>query len=142
MVADDTVKARDINVDTQNGVVTLKGEVKSQSEETKAVEIARTTKGVREVVDQLVIVPDTAASSGSGIGAVVSDAAITATVKSKLLADPDTSALRIDVDTKDRTVTLSGAVKSAAEKTEAIEIARQTDGVLGVNDQLTVQRGN
>jgi hyperosmotically inducible periplasmic protein len=145
MVADDTVKARNINVDTLNGVVTLKGEVKSQAEETKAVQIARSTKGVSEVVDQLVIVPDSAASAGaesSGVGAAISDAAITATVKSKLLADPETSALRIDVDTKDRMVTLSGSVKSAAEKSEAVTIARQTDGVLSVNDQLTVQRGN
>ncbi len=97
------------------------------------------------VIDHLAIVvdnPSLANSAPSGVGAAVSDAAITATVKSKLLADPDTSGLKIDVDTKDRTVTLSGQVKSTTEKTQAVDIARMTDGVVGVTDHLIVQRGN
>ena len=56
--ADDTVKAYEINVTTREGVVTLEGDVDSAAAKMRAVEIARTTEGVRDVVDQLVIDPD------------------------------------------------------------------------------------
>jgi hypothetical protein len=56
--ADDTVKAYEINVTTREGVVTLEGDVDSAAAKMRAVQIARTTEGVRDVVDQLVIDPD------------------------------------------------------------------------------------
>ena len=52
---DDTVKAYEINVTTNRGVVTLEGDVDSAAAKMQAVQIARTTEGVRDVVDQLVI---------------------------------------------------------------------------------------
>jgi hyperosmotically inducible protein len=61
-------------------------------------------------------------------------------VKSKLLADTHTSGLKIDVDTKEKVVTLSGNVKSQAEKAQAVQIARNTEGVKSVNDKLTIDR--
>ena len=60
LVADDLVKARQINVDTQNKVVTLTGEVRTQAEESRALQIARETKGVVDVVDQISVVPEQA----------------------------------------------------------------------------------
>jgi len=70
----------------------------------------------------------------------VNDATITNTVKSKLAADPETSALRINVDTSNGVVTLSGAVPTAVEKAEAERIARNTQGVRQVVDNLTVEQ--
>jgi hypothetical protein len=61
--ADDTVKAYEINVTTREGVVTLEGDVDSAAAKMRAVEIARTTEGVRDVVDQLVIDPDSPAAT-------------------------------------------------------------------------------
>jgi len=52
-----TLKGSDINVDTNNHVVTLKGTVASAAGKARAEEIARTTKGVNRVVNQLVIGP-------------------------------------------------------------------------------------
>jgi osmotically-inducible protein OsmY len=50
----DALKGSDISVDTnQNGVVTLTGTVPNEVARAKAVEIARTTKGVRKVVDDM-----------------------------------------------------------------------------------------
>jgi len=46
-----------IDVETSNGVVTLSGRVKSKDEETKAVELARTVKGVTDVKSTLQIQP-------------------------------------------------------------------------------------
>ena len=149
LAADDVVKARQIDVDTRDRVVTLSGEVRTQEEETKALAIARGANGVRDVVDRISVVPEPDAAPATGPGGppadpapsvLVNDASITATVKTKLLADPDTSGLRIDVDTKDQMVTLTGKVKSEAEKMEALEIARGVEGVKSVTDRLTVER--
>lgn len=52
---DDMVKARTINVDTYNGVVTLYGEVSSQAIVDRAVSIARGVNGVRQVVSKLTV---------------------------------------------------------------------------------------
>jgi len=50
----DALKGSDLSVDTnQNGVVTLTGTVPNERARAKAIEIVRTTKGVRKVVDEL-----------------------------------------------------------------------------------------
>ena len=63
LAADDTVKAYQVDVDTDNHVVTLKGDVNTSLAKERAVEIARGTDGVRDVIDQI-RVADTAATSG------------------------------------------------------------------------------
>jgi osmotically-inducible protein OsmY len=72
-------------------------------------------------------------------GEAITDAAITTAVKSRLVADAAAEAAKIDVDTKDNVVTLTGTVGSAAEKAEAIRAARATAGVREVRDRLSVQ---
>src|SRR5215475_2258226 len=69
------------------------------------------------------------------------DATINTAVKNKLAADPITSAAKIDVDTSNGVVTLSGKVPTAAEKSEAERIARNTQGVRQVVNNITVERG-
>jgi hyperosmotically inducible protein len=71
-------------------------------------------------------------------GAVVTDAAMTAAVKSKLLADEKVAGLKIDVDTKNAVVTLTGDVRSQAEADAAIRITRGTEGVRNVVSKLRV----
>ncbi len=56
-VQDDLVRALDINVDTYRGVVTLYGKVRSQAAASRAVQIARNVKGVKQVVSKLSVVP-------------------------------------------------------------------------------------
>lgn len=148
LVKDDIVKARQIGVDTRDHVVTLTGEVDTAEEETRALQIARSTTGVREVVDHISVGPEARHEpapapgadrpAGESLGDRLTDAGVTTAVKAKLLADPGTSGLRIDVDTKDKVVTLSGKVKSQAEKREALQVARNTEGVKSVTDRLTV----
>ena len=60
LIADDLVKARQINVDTTDKVVTLTGDVRTEAEESRALQIARDTNGVRDVVDQINVVPEQA----------------------------------------------------------------------------------
>ena len=53
MALDDHVKARAINVDTAGSVATLSGAVASADERKRAVELARDTEGITQVVDKL-----------------------------------------------------------------------------------------
>jgi osmotically-inducible protein OsmY len=55
MALDDTVKAMNINVDTNGSVVTLRGTVESHAQRERALQLARETDGVSSVVDQLQI---------------------------------------------------------------------------------------
>lgn len=79
-----------------------------------------------------------AADAAHRTGAVITDAAITATVKTKFIADTAVQALKIDVDTKDGVVTLTGTVPSRAEVDRAMMLARDTDGVKRVVNKLHV----
>jgi len=56
-VNEDTLKGSDINVDTNNHVVTLKGTVVTAAGKARAAEIAKTTKGVNRVINTLTIAP-------------------------------------------------------------------------------------
>jgi len=208
LLADKTVGGLKIDVDTNDGVVTLSGNVRSAAERSEAVRLARNTKGVKSVTNKLVM--DTAATTGhtdsdgklkvevkddtkesaekvkdaskkaaektkegakktsdavkntkvevkddttpkldkaghATKGAAVhakeatEDAAITSAVKTKFLADTTVGGLKIDVDTNNGVVTLTGPVKSAAEKAEAIRLAKNTTGVKSVVDKLKIQ---
>ena len=66
------------------------------------------------------------------------DAGITTAVKSKLAADDTVKAYQVDVDTDNKVVTLRGEVDSPAAETIAIQIARDTDGVRDVIDEIRV----
>ena len=81
---------------------------------------------------------DKADAKADDIGDATKDAALTAAVKTKFLADTKVSGLKIDVDTSKGVVTLSGTVPTAAERTQAVAIARETDGVKSVVNKLKV----
>ncbi|MGH9347947.1 MAG: BON domain-containing protein [Vicinamibacterales bacterium] len=157
LAADDMVKAYEIDVDTRDRVVTLTGEVETPVARDQALRLARETDGVRSVVDQLRIGKTAATAGVAGregeveagagrtageaadrAGAVVTDAALTSAVKAKLLADPAVAGLRIDVDTRNGVVTLTGDMASSAEADEAIRLARTTEGVRDVVNRLRV----
>lgn len=78
-------------------------------------------------------------SAGTALGHAMDDASLTAMVKTQLARDPDISALRIDVDTKDGAVTLNGSAPTAAAKTRAEDIAKAVQGVKSVSNRLEVK---
>ncbi len=69
----------------------------------------------------------------------LSAASLTAKIKSKMTLDDTVDAARINVDTDGTVVTLTGTVKSQAEKTRALRLARETDGVTSVVDRLRIE---
>ena len=155
LLADKRTEGFDINVDTRNGNVTLRGGADTLADKLAATELARKVKGVRSVDNDIVVAADgserrqdanTATASGEvreaaeEAGDEVSDAWITGKVKSQLLADDVTPGLKIDVDTEDRIVSLKGTVPSLTARNEAIRIASHTKGVRTVDaDELIIQ---
>jgi len=81
------------------------------------------------------------ASSGTGekTGEYVDDAWITTKVKSELIADSDTKAGNINVETSNGKVTLTGTAKTWQESDKAGQNARGTKGVTGVENDIRVQ---
>jgi hyperosmotically inducible periplasmic protein len=95
-------------------------------------------KGVDATKDAARTATDKTKTGAEKTGEFVTDAAITTAVKTKLLADGKTPGLKIDVDTKDGVVTLSGTVKTRAEIDKAVADARGTKGVTRVVNDLKV----
>lgn len=83
----------------------------------------------------------TGSQASTTMGEKIDDVTITATVSTGLAKDPDLSAIKINVDTKDGVVTLNGPAPSAVAKDKAADIARQVKGVTSVNNQLVVTPG-
>jgi len=72
-------------------------------------------------------------------GQAIDDASITATIKGKYLVDDTLKGLDISVDTEQGVVTLTGPVQSDTAKELATQIAQGVEGVVRVDNQLTVQ---
>jgi hyperosmotically inducible protein len=53
LIGDETVKAREVNVETRNGVVQLAGFVDNSAQKSQASEVARRIAGVKQVDNQL-----------------------------------------------------------------------------------------
>jgi hyperosmotically inducible periplasmic protein len=81
-----------------------------------------------------------AGEAASQAGEVLSDAAVTAKIKSKMALDDHVSASSISVTTKDGRVTLTGTVGSDDERRRAVDLARDTKGVTAVDDRIIVRR--
>lgn len=87
----------------------------------------------------VLIAPLLLTACGKTVGETIDDATITTRVKAALLNDPDVAGLRIDVDTFKGVVTLSGSVRTAAERDRAVTIARRVSGVSDVKSTLQIQ---
>lgn len=131
LTADPEINSFKIDVDTREGIVRLSGIVKKPEVRAEAEKLARNTVGVRGVINELEI-------GSESFGRRVNDAAIATKVKAKLTADPEVNPFNIDVDCQEGVVTLSGRVRSAAQRQEAEKLARNTAGVREVRNRLEV----
>jgi hyperosmotically inducible periplasmic protein len=137
-----------IDTSVARGVVRLTGVVNTDIDRDLAGELAKGIDGVVEVNNILLLaVPSADAAKSPAIanrsfGVWIDDATTTASVKTKLLSNPNTDGLQIDVDTRGDVVTLSGEVGSAEERLLAEELARNTGDVKDVRNQLVVGRAH
>ena len=77
-----------------------------------------------------------AGEAANTVGATLEEAALTTKIKAKMALDDMVKARSIDVTTRNTTVTLSGIVGSRAEHDRAMALARETDGVTDVVDNM------
>lgn len=134
LIGDSDTKAYQINVETSKGVVQLNGFVDTPAAKAEAERLAHLADGVTEVRNNLEV-----RTADRPAGEVLEDAALTAKVDAALAADARTSALRIDVATREGEVQLSGFAKSKAEKSAATEVARKVAGVASVRNDIDVR---
>ena len=76
------------------------------------------------------------------VGQSLEDAWIHTKVVAKLITNSQTPEREINVDVVDGAVTLRGQVDTAEGKTEAERLAKDTDGVKSVRNELKVVAGN
>ncbi|MDR4494882.1 MAG: BON domain-containing protein [Nitrospirales bacterium] len=77
--------------------------------------------------------------TGQTTGEYIDDAGVTAAVKTKLANHQVSSLSRVEVETVNGVVHLTGVVKSNAEKTEATRLVKEVKGVKGIDNDLTIQ---
>jgi osmotically-inducible protein OsmY len=123
------LKADDIKVKSEDGVVSLTGTVSEESHKSLAQETVADLPGVKSVDNMLEVKGDSPAK--------MSDAWITAKVKTIFLFHRNVSAMT-EVDTKAGIVTLQGKAANEAQKDLTTEYAKDVEGVKGVNNEMTV----
>jgi hyperosmotically inducible protein len=97
------------------------------------------TKRFNAIVLALVLIAPLLTACGKTVSQTIDDADITARVKTAFINDPVVGAARIDVDTFNRVVTLSGRVTSKEEEAKAIQLAKSIRGVVDVKSTLQIQ---
>lgn len=131
LFADDRVKGREVSVATVKGEVYLRGKVDSEEAKTAAAEIAKGIEGVKEVKNDLQVVPPSARKAVSA-----DDKAITKAVESRF--SKDSQLKKIDVRTDAGVVVLSGEVPNISVAAKASEMAHPVNGVKAVKNELRV----
>ncbi len=138
------VRKYDIDVKVTDGVAQLSGDVATQAQKTEAEKLAH-VDGVKKVDSTIKVDPDEDKTVADRIkngmtktGEKISDAWITTKVNWFFMGEDLLKGSHIDVDTKDNVVTLKGTVKSQAGRVKAVDLAKNTDGVKRVVDQLAV----
>ena len=155
IIDDPLLKATEIKVTTDNGLVRLSGVLDSQEKINKALEVAKNQENVKSVQNALALgVPgqsaadlasqklDEAKESISDKMAdadrYMDDSAITGEVKAAIIDDPLLRASEIKVTTENGTVWLSGTLDSQDKINRALEVAKDQAGVKSVRNELTL----
>jgi hyperosmotically inducible protein len=144
---DDLVGKYDVDVDVKGSVVHLSGDVATQAQKAKVLELAK-VEGVTRVEDDIEVDPqadntlaDRLRRGLSKTGETINDSWITTKVHWFFMGEDALEDSDIDVDTANHVVTLSGTVASEAGRRRAVELARRAEGVKDVRDQLKVAPG-
>ena len=124
--------AMEINVDTRAGVVTLFGMVPTAESKTAAENEASKTAGVVSVKNQLQVVASARQPAVEAKDDVIQD-----DVKKNLAQNAALG--KVTSEVKNCVARLTGSVPSGMERVEAMQIARATNGVCSVKEDLTVQ---
>ena len=127
-----------VEVASENGVVTLRGQVPGEAAREAATRLAGAVPDVRQVVSHLAIVPSVPPPEGRSLGESLDDRALEVEVRLALKLRRELAGSDVEVTAFRRAVTLGGVVPTEAARLIAVETARDTAGVEGVEDGLRV----
>jgi hyperosmotically inducible periplasmic protein len=155
--SDAQLKAADLSVsaNADKNEATISGEVGTQALRSKAVAMAKEVSTGLILTDKIDVKPreltreeyteeraieerERARGAGEKLGASLDDAWIHTKLVAKFIGDADTPGRNINVDVVNNVVTLRGTVETAEQRSEAERIARETEGVRRVVNQLKV----
>ena len=122
-----TIPSYLIDVTTNEGIVSLTGTVNNILEKDRAVKIARTVKGVRAVINNIVV-----------NAPLLGDDILKQNVNDALLRDPATDSYEIMVDVNNGSVTLSGTVESWQKKQLSEFVVKGVLGVKEIKNEISV----
>lgn len=128
LINDAGVQADNIDVFTDDGIVTLKGRVNNILARERATVLARIVKGVRAVVNEIKVIPPV----------LYNFRQIKEEVEDALLLDPATESYEIDVAVRNNIVTLTGTVHSRKEKELCELVAKGVKGVMDVENKINI----
>jgi osmotically-inducible protein OsmY len=127
LIDDSATPAWNIDVATDQGIVTLSGTVNNILAEDRAEKIASTVKGVKGIINRLTVSAPFRA-----------DTEIEEDVRDALLWDPVTESWELSASVDNGMVTLNGVVDSWQEKQLASKVAKGVSGVKGIINQVSV----
>lgn len=145
-----------VDADADKNAVTISGTVPTESLRMKAVDAAKTVSAGLVITDKIDVKPgdidrkdytedmarearERASKSSESIGDSLDDAWIHTKIRSKLLGQGEFPGGSLNVDVKNNVVTLRGTVATKADRTKAEQIARTTQGVKSVRNQLVIK---
>jgi hyperosmotically inducible periplasmic protein len=155
--SDAQLKAADLSIsaNAEKNEATISGAVGTQALRMKAVNLAKEASSGLILTDKIEVRPreltraeyteenaraerEKAKGSGEKLGDSLDDAWIHTKIVAKLIGNTDTPERKINVDVVNNVVTLRGAVDTAEQRAEAERVAKNTEGVTRVVNQLKV----
>jgi osmotically-inducible protein OsmY len=127
LMVDEAVPSHLVNVETNDGIVTLSGSVDNILARDRAEHVAETVKGVRAVINQVTVEP-----------VMRTDQEIFQDVTNALMYDPASDGFEIDVNVDRAEVMLEGSVDSWQEKQLAAQVAKSVKGVRQVTNRINI----
>ncbi len=128
LIEDSAIRSNSLDIRTQDGIVTMTGQVDNLLTKDRAERIARTVKGVRGVIDRVRVQP-----SGT-----IRDQELRRNVNNALLMDPAAESFEIDVKAQNGKVSLDGTVDSWQEKELAATVAKGVKGVRKLDNEIKI----
>ena len=135
LLADADVKGLDVKVETRKGEVMLSGFVDSPTQIERATALAKAVSGVKNVDNKMAL-----KAADTTVGTKVDDSIVTTRVKAALLNDASIKSLDIAVVTRQGEVQLSGFVDNQAQIDKALQIAKATQDVKSVGNEMLVKK--
>jgi hyperosmotically inducible periplasmic protein len=129
--ANELLKGKHIEVEAHQGIVFLTGVVDTEDTRREAGRLAWRMEGVVRVMNYLAV-------GERSVGTWVEDVMISSKIKGKIMVESEIYAEDIDVSVSGGTVNLIGRVPTAEMREEIERLARDTNGVKDVNNELAV----